>query len=352
MTTTAKFNPETRKTLVKALAEILETKATYLGMPSAAYQIGPYHLAKDGALTGPKLFGLLSALHERGFDPEAPETPAEPDEIATEPVVEAEAPAEPDLRTYKAELSDPGCPDRMEVFSAEDDEDAVIRESESCVNECERQFTQQFTGQAREFCEGEVVLLELDELDGNYDVIRGVDLAQYPNGLAIEVPLTGFDPAKLDNLCKMVAGKEALIKMALGVDALPIRVLEDRISFPWFPFTKDGDTVLAYSQLITAICRTALEKTRVNAQPREDYPNPRFTARCWCISLGLVGDEFRLIRKIMTSTLSGNGAFSRGFDPRKVAAQAEAPAGEPAAIETEPAGEADLPGGEEAEAND
>ena len=330
MTTTAKFNPETRKALVKALADILETKPTYLGMPSAAYQIGSYHLAKDGALTGPELFGLLSALHERGFDPEAPETPAEPDEIATEPVVEAEAPAEPDLRTYKAELSDPGCPDRMEVFSAEDDEDAVR--------------------QAREFCEGEVVLLELDELDGNYDVIRGVDLAQYPNGLAIEVPLTGFDPAKLDNLCKLVAGKETLIKMALGVDTLPIRVLEDRISFPWFPFTEDGDTVLAYSQLITAICRTALEKTRVNAQPREDYPNPRFTARCWCISLGLVGDEFRLIRKIMTSTLPGNGAFSRGYDPRK-AAQAEVPAAEET-DEAETAGESDLPGGEEAEAND
>ena len=66
---TQKFNPETRKALVKALAEILETKPTYLGMPSAAYQIGDYHLAKDGELTGPELFGLLTALAERGFTP-------------------------------------------------------------------------------------------------------------------------------------------------------------------------------------------------------------------------------------------------------------------------------------------
>ena len=318
---TTKFNPETRKALVKALADILETKATYLGMPSAAYQIGSYHLAKDGALTGPELFGLLTALHERGFDPEATEAPAEPEE----PAAEEEAEAEAESRTYKAELSDPDCPDRMEVFSAEDDEDAVR--------------------QAREFCEGEVVLLELDELDDRYDVIRGVDLAQYPSGLAIEVPRDGFTPEKLDNLCKMVAGKETLIKMALGVDALPIRVTDSTIQFPWFPFTEDGDTVLAYSQLITAICRTALEKQRVNAQPREDYPNPRFSARCFLSSIGLVGDEFRLIRKIMTSTLPGNGAFSRGYDPRK-AAQAEA-AGEPAAedtAETEPTGEPDLPG--------
>ncbi len=284
-----KFNPETRKALVKDLAEILETKATYLGMPSAAYQIGSYHLAKDGTLTGPQLFGLLTALHERGFEPvEASETQ------------EAEILAEPESRCYKAELSDPDCPDRMEVFSAEGDEDAVR--------------------QAREFCEGAVVLLELHELDDRYDVIRGVDLAQYPNGLTIEVPRAGFTPEKLDHLCKVVAGKEMLIKMALGMDALPIRVLKDRISFPWFPYTEDADHINAYAQLIAAICRTTLEKQRIIAQPKEDYPNPRFTMRCWLISLGMVGDEFRLIRKIMTSTLPGNGAFSKGYDPRKAAA--------------------------------
>jgi len=385
---TQKFNPITRKALVKALAEILETKSTYLGAPTMAYSCGDYHIAKDGTLTGPELFGLLTALHERGFDPEATEAetaPAKPDktglprlytlntprgeihiteEFATRDEAAAEgygeafstalgtiyaygddhifalvtehkagdwdtttmgrdfreaAPAEPEYRTYQAELSDPECPDRMEVFSAENDEDAVR--------------------QAREFCEGEVILLELLELNDNYDVVRGVDLAQYPAGLAIEVPLDGFDPPALDRLCRLVAGKETLLKMALGMDALPIRVLEDRISLPWFPFTEDGDTVLAYSQLALAICRTAQEKQRVNAQPKEEYPNPRFTMRCWLISIGLSGPEFKLIRKLMTSTLPGNGAFSRGYDPRKVA-QAETPA------ETEAAGET-LPGEEE-----
>ena len=304
-----------RKALVSAMQQLLQAKMNYLGAPTFAYQLADFHIDREGTVTGPENLELFAALAERGFTPEAPEAPAEP-------VAEAEAPTEPESRTYKAELSDPDCPDRMEVFSAEDDEDAVR--------------------QAREFCEGEVVLLELDELDGKYDVVRGVDLAQYPNGLAIEVPRDGFTPEKLDNLCKLVAAKEILIKMALGVDALPIRVLEDRISFPWFPLTEDGDKVLAYSQLITAICRTAVEKTRVTAQPKDAHANPRFTARCWLISIGLVGDEYRLIRKIMTSTLPGNGAWSKGIDPRK-AAKAEAPA----AIETETAVDDDLPGKEE-----
>ena len=69
--------------------------------------------------------------------------------------------------------------------------------------------------------------------------------------------------------------------------------------------------------------------------------------RCWLISIGLSGPEFKLIRKLMTA-IPGNAAFSRGFDPRKVA-QAEAAAQEAAAeesateTEAEAAGD-DLPG--------
>jgi len=106
MTTTQKFSPETRKALVKALAEILETKATYLGVPSCAYQIGDFYLAKDGALTGPELFGLLTALHERGFDPVAEEADPAPEaeeapvvvSTAADPISEPAAELAPELK--------------------------------------------------------------------------------------------------------------------------------------------------------------------------------------------------------------------------------------------------------------
>ena len=62
--------------------------------------------------------------------------------------------------------------------------------------------------------------------------------------------------------------------------------------------------------------------------------------RCWLISIGLSGPEFKLLRKLMTASLPGNGAWSKGADPRK----AEAPA------EIESAGDA-LPG-EEAGSDD
>ena len=65
MTTTNKFAPKTRKALIKAMAEILGTKPTYLGMPSAAYEIGEYHLAKDGTMTGPDSLNLMVGLQEQ-----------------------------------------------------------------------------------------------------------------------------------------------------------------------------------------------------------------------------------------------------------------------------------------------
>ena len=41
---------ESRKAMVKAIEQELGIKAKYLGMPSAAYEIGSYKVLKDGTL--------------------------------------------------------------------------------------------------------------------------------------------------------------------------------------------------------------------------------------------------------------------------------------------------------------
>jgi hypothetical protein len=131
------------------------------------------------------------------------------------------------------------------------------------------------------------------------------------DGTTIEIPLAGFTPDSLDILCKMVASKETLIKMALEVDALPIKVFDDRVAFPWFK-TTDSAEINAYSQFITALATTAKEKKRVTAKSQESYENPRFTMRVWLISLGLIGREFDLCRKLMMRGLPGNSGFRYG----------------------------------------
>ena len=120
--------------------------------------------------------------------------------------------------------------------------------------------------------------------------------------LSIEIPLTGFTPDKLDNLTRVVNAKAPLIRMALGVNDLPIQIHDDRIAFPWFsavdPQASDySNRMAAYQAFITLLCQTALNKVRVNAKERET-DNPKFSMRVWLISLGMNDLTVKALRKL------------------------------------------------------
>ncbi|PPK44977.1 MULTISPECIES: virulence protein [Clostridium] len=75
-----KFNVtgEERKSLVVAIAAILECRPRYLGMPSMAYEVGDIVVGKDGCISfddqveKEKVEALLKALEKEGFISEAP----------------------------------------------------------------------------------------------------------------------------------------------------------------------------------------------------------------------------------------------------------------------------------------
>ena len=67
-----------RKALVAALAEITGAKSKYLGMPTAAYQVGEFTIAKDGTVdigttTESKVELVLERLADKGFEAEIEE---------------------------------------------------------------------------------------------------------------------------------------------------------------------------------------------------------------------------------------------------------------------------------------
>ena len=138
-----------------------------------------------------------------------------------------------------------------------------------------------------------------------------------PEILTIELPMDGFTPEKLDNLRKLVASKASLFKKALEIGELPIIVTENgNIGFPWFSPDLDAESITAYSQFVVALCETAKTKIRVTAQERA-FTNEKFSLRVFGIGLGLIGPEYRLIRKLLAKNLSGNSAWSDGVDPRR-----------------------------------
>ena len=66
-----------RKKLVQDISEILECDATYLGVPSCAYQIDYFTVDKEGTLNfddsadSGEVEQLIEALCEKGFEAEA-----------------------------------------------------------------------------------------------------------------------------------------------------------------------------------------------------------------------------------------------------------------------------------------
>lgn len=333
-----------RKSLVGAISQELNVPVKYLGMPTAAYEVGAYTIGKTGTVTGPDNLELvvgLRGLHDfravsEEYDtpaqgvpalPEVQEAPAYEDVNMTaeeefglgrnrrDPVGEdgpqaSDAPAAvgPDRvesRRYRAELGDPEAPERMEVFTADGDEDALRR--------------------AYEYTAGEVVLLELHKLDGDYNEVRPVDIPRKSNGLVIEMPLKGFTPEKLDNLAKLIHAKAPLLKAALGVDDLPVEQTADTLRFPWFFEGQDltGDEAAAYSMLVSLLCKAAKEKKRVMAKEKTVDGSVKYAMRCFLLSLGFIGDEYKTARRILLSKLEGSSSWKNGDQRNKPEVKAD-----------------------------
>jgi len=146
------------------------------------------------------------------------------------------------------------------------------------------------------------------------NVTDGMQVSNVPEDestrLVIEMALDGFTPEKLDNLTKLIHAKAPLLKAALGIDELPVQRTAETLKFPWFSDGLDADTVKAYATLIGFICAAAKGKKRVNARER-DPENKRYAMRVFLLSLGFVGEEYKISRKILLSRLDGNAAYAK-----------------------------------------
>lgn len=216
---------EERKRLVKVIADVLGEKAKYLGMPTAAYQIGEYTVSKDGELSCTDEHPMqnkmvLDACKAAGFQAEGEEEP-------------------------------------------------------------QQEETQDSTGQE-----------ENDKL-------------------VIQLPREQFTDEQLENLQKLINGKESLLKQALGIEELPVKITEEKILFPWFPLPLETEEIEAYLKLIVALGEMAKKAKRVTLKDKE-VENQKYAFRCFLLRLGLVGPECKKDRKVLLKNLKGSSAFKSG----------------------------------------
>jgi len=332
---TLRFNltGKARTKLAKAISQELNTEATYIKGKTHAYIIGDYTLDKEGILTGPDNWELAANLQDlHNFVPASADYTAEvEEEINAETATEAqetpteaqEAPNADEAPTIEEPAPKAKRRGIMDIIVDELNEHA----------EDGATWTRLHSTPQMECGDG-----RWRNLDGTYasttptapsdevETIEPAETQEQPTdsgfGLTIEMPLDGFNPDKLDNLCKLVTAKEALLKAALGASDLPIQVT-DTIRFPWFQqeSTLTAEEVEAYATFISLLCETAKEKKRVTAKAGEMPDNPKYAFRCFLLSLGMIGKEYATSRKVLLSKLEGNSAWKDGSK-----AKAEAPA--------------------------
>ena len=226
-----------RKELVSEIARIDGSKKEYLGVPSCAYQVGDFHISKDGVVSADeeKLMDILETLMVAGFEP-AGQT-------------KEEGKDEPQEAHSEAEKNEP----------------------------TEKPMPSQNKGEA----------------------------------LTIEIPLAGFDENALANLDNLIKSKGWLIKKALGIEELPIKVGEASMKFPWFKKMPDSDECQAFTDFIGKLAEHSKKQKRISSKVKETE-NEKYAFRCFLLRLGFIGTEYKKQRKILLSRLNGSSAFKVG----------------------------------------
>lgn len=128
--------------------------------------------------------------------------------------------------------------------------------------------------------------------------------------LNISVPRGMFTDDKLENLQKLIEGKQTLFKHAFLTEQLEVVITENQVSFPWFPLASEPDAVNAYTEFISKLCELAMKLKRVSVTDKE-VENEKYAFRCFLLRLGFIGDDSKTVRRILLQNLSGNSAFRK-----------------------------------------
>jgi len=163
--------------------------------------------------------------------------------------------------------------------------------------------------------------------------------------LEVKLPMEGHSGRSLRNLVNMIYSKQPLIKKAfrledniveddfsIGINEIQIETLEDfktaledigekscpGIDFNFYENTMtfnllkeaNADEIKAATDFIALLNENAKNQKYASAKVKPT-DNEKYTFRTWLLRLGMIGDEYKLARKILLQNLSGNGAFRK-----------------------------------------
>ena len=124
------------------------------------------------------------------------------------------------------------------------------------------------------------------------------------------------------NLENLYESKGELFQKALGV---PFSQVADTsqgkengiISFPYFKSTLNKKELLSDIQFAQIVSSFA-ENNRTVSQKKSENQNDKFMMRTWLVRAGMVGEEYKFARKMLTKKLEGNSAWQKMMEPTEI----------------------------------
>ena len=85
------------------------------------------------------------------------------------------------------------------------------------------------------------------------------------------------------------------------------------IEFPIFKSTLNSQEILSYIQMAQVINNYA-QRQKAVSQKVNPSANEKFIMRTWLVRAGMIGEEYKLARKLFTGYLQGNSAWMNKMD--------------------------------------
>lgn len=247
-------HPNDRKEMVRAISELTGLDATYLYMPTCAYQIGTITVNRDGSITCDDeavVETILPMLIERGWlnaEQESEEAPADSEAPASVKVMKLTMPIEGWTVSQMTNLL------------------RMVYGKQRLIN---RMLDSE--------------MLYVDE--------------------AIITTISESPPGTPEDF-------EAKVQSAIETGQLKgLDISAEKVSLS-VPFVEDNPTRwTAYSDLLRGILRTAAAAKRIYLKQNDDLENEKYHANSWLMRMGLGGIDFKGTRRVLMKHLNGYAAF-------------------------------------------
>ena len=281
---------EERKAMVAAVSKVLGEKPAYCGAPSFSYKVGTFEITKDGSLcfddaTDEAMVARVrTALREAGFTSEDGENEASCADTGADDPIQTGASVEEPTAVDAAEIESSRtetAPDEPTIVETEADEQIQMETP-------------------KEASPAEETETEPDE-----------------DSLSISLSRSLFTETALQNLDALLLSKGRLIRHAFDIREATYTLTDDRITFAWLHGTITDETAKAYAEFISMLCLMARTQKRVTAKEKI-VDNEKYAFRCFLLRLGMIGNAYKVSRKILLQNLTGSSAFKSGH--RKEAA--------------------------------